>query len=265
MMAALFLFFILIFQSAYGEGPLLENNQKILKFTLQNYPTSHVFDSDGAIRNNHNPFLQNKYLLQADYGLSDKDTLSQHLGFVRVKEQLDGTTEGFTDYELILKHAFIKQYRQILVLETAVNLPLCGDYKPAVRYGNFGFSAMLFYALKRAIYSTPLLISFGAGGMYYNHIPEDFLKLYFRLAICPTSYLAFRTTFRLDYGLRNGKKIIDQSLVDLNPNARFLRGDLEAIIRPLECLELSLGVFRNFWGQNNGSGGGFIGHASYCF
>lgn len=258
-----FCFSFFYWGNIYSSGPLLQKDQYYTKFSLLNHKTDHVFDNQGVVRNNCNHFRQTKYILESDIGLSDRDTLSQKFGFVRVKEELDGTTEGFTDYQIVLKHAFIKKTNQILSLETLFNLPLKG-YKPAVRYGNFGMGLMLFYGTRQSILSYPFLFSFGAGGVHYSHV-ADFLKLYSRLTVCPTSLCSLRATFRLDYGLNNGKHIINRSLVDLNPNARVLRGDFEVLIRPMSCVELTFGYFNNFWGRNVGSGGGFMGSFVYCF
>lgn len=257
-MQAIIFICLLIGMRLFGEGPILEQDQWYTKFSYQNYSTRHIFDNKGVIRDNYNLFLQNKYRIEADLGLTDKNTLSQQLGFTKVTEQLDGSTEGFTDYQFILKTAFIKQTNQILALETNFNLPLCGDYKPAVRFGNFGAGLMLFYGKRHFINSYPLMTSVGAGFEYFNHIPEDFLKLYARSCFCLNDWLALRATFRLFYGLNNGKHVIDRSLVDFNPNVRLLRAEFEAIVQPINCLEISFGAFINVWGRNVGSGSGFI-------
>ena len=101
--------------------------------------------------------------------------------------------------------------------------------------------------------------------MYYGNLAEDFLKLYSRVTFCPTPMVSLRATFRLDYGLNNGKHVINRSLVDLNPNARLLRSEFEVIVKPLPFLELTAGYFCNFWGRNVGYGGGFIGSIGYYF
>ena len=249
----------------FAEGPILEKSQWMTKFTYQNYRTHHIFDNKGIIRNNYNPFLQNQYGMEIDFGLTDCDTLKQKLSFIKVDEELDGSTQGLSDYEFVLKHAFIKQKNQLLALETQFNLPLSGDYKPAVRFGNFGGGLMLYYAQLNHIQSFPLLLSVGAGAMFYIHIPEDFLKMYARCVFCPCEWLALRATFRLDYGLNNGRDILNKSLVDFNPNEKLFRGEFEVLIEPMSCLQLSIGYFINSWGRNVGAGGGLMGSLAYYF
>lgn len=258
------LFVIFCGENLFAEGPLLLKNQVYTKLSWQNYSTDRVFDREGHVRDNCNHFLQNKYCFEADYGITNEDTISGIFGFTRVEEKLDGTTEGFNDCRLFLKHAFIKERHQILSLEAMLTIPVKG-YVPAVRYGDFGAGLMLYYGVSGCLNSYPVLLSLGAGGAHYTNVAEDFLKFYTRLALCPINRITLRTTFRLDYGLNNGKHLCNASLVDFNPNERVLRGEFEIIYKPLCCLEFTAGYFSNLWGRNVGYGGGFIGSMAFCF
>jgi hypothetical protein len=258
------LFFSLLPLLLFAEGPLLHEDQIYTKFSWQNYKTDEVFDCEGVVRENCNHFLQNKYILQGDVGLNEMNTLSHVFGYIRAEEELDGNTGGFTDFRVTLKHAFIRTTTKVLSLEIMANIPLAGHYEPAVRFGNLGTGLMLFYAFQDSVYSWPLLVSLGAGGAIYYRI-EDFLKVYARFTLCPTGLVALRATFHLDYGLNNGKHLMNASLVDFNPNERVLRGDFDLVIRPISCLEITVGYFNNFWGRNVGYGGGFIGTIGYYF
>lgn len=228
-----------------SEGPLLLKGQYYLKLTGQKYDTGQVFDRGGIIWKSYNHFSGNRFLLEGDVGLDQNNTVSLIAGYTSVNEELDGKTEGFSDLELTLKHAFIRKDNFLCCLEGKLYIPLQDEYRPAVRFGTSGLGAMLFVALRENFHYYPLMVSFGAGFDVFQKTAEDVVKMRVRAAICPLNALAFRTTVKLDYGLKNGRLLPNRSLVDYNPNYRLLRGEIELIYQPSRCWQVAIGFFDN--------------------
>lgn len=263
--AALLFLSTLLAQVNFSEGPLLQSGQYYAKMAAQAYSTEEVFDGDGVISKSYNRFTGYRYTLEGDAGINSFNTVGIVAGFTTVKESLDGKTEGFSDLELTLKHAFIRKINFLFCMEGKLYIPLQDDYRPAVRFGSFGAGLMLFLAVRETLFDYPCMASFGAGFDSFRDTAEDIVKVRLRAAACPLIGFSLRGTLKLDYGLQNGSYQPSRSLVDYNTNYRLLRGDFELICEPRPCLQVAVGFFDNFWGRHVGSGGGIQGWLASSF
>jgi len=228
------------------------------------YKTDHIWNRQGKKINIHNDFRQREYQLFADYYFTRNDCLSLHSSFVEIEEILNRNTRGFTDPELIWTHCFYSNGTESLCTELTAIIPVAGQ-KHELRYGRFGGELGLYYSTCVDLSSHPVYFDATLGYRAYSGYPSDQIRNTFIVGsyLLPGFYLEGRTD--LHFGVFNGKSHMHHPLVFFNANYRLLKAQIRGVLNIYSGFYVSLGCFGHVWGQNVGTGGGFLTEAWFVF
>jgi hypothetical protein len=251
--------------NAHEEWVIQKFNTSFASIGYQNYHTSHFWNKSGKKRKAYNRFHENQYSFYAQYGLTPLDTIGLTGSFDRIQESMNGRLLGWTDFELDWKHLFQCVPHGQFFMQVIAILPSKTVFQPAVRYGRFGGEFALHYRKVLCIQEQRCWFELKGGYRTYQGFPSDQLRAYLRVAYNPYKPVDLIASSYLEYGVFNGNRKINQSLVAFSANYRLLRIQLEAVAYFLDRFSVAGGYFWHVWGENVGTGGGAFANASVRF
>jgi hypothetical protein len=233
--------------------------------TYWTYSSDEFWNVNGKRREAYNEFEQCEYNLYAEYGVNNRNTVSLNGAWARINESVNGRAFGFEELELGWKHFLGTKWSHSIAAELVAILPVETDYKPGLRYGQYGgeFNMLLTKAFdlckRRGSYDLRL------GYRSYCGFPSDQIRADAIVNITPFSRVILSASGHLEYGVFNGSAKEDESFFLLNPNYRLFRGQLQATIHVYRGASVFAGYQRHLWGRNVGTQGGCYGGAQIQF
>lgn len=266
-MSKFFLFLLLLFSSlaAQEEWVIEKFNTSYVTLGYQNYHTSHFWNKQGNKKASFNRFYEHEYAFYLQYGLTPCDTIGVQGSYNRIMESMNGRTLGWTDFEWNWKHLFWTQPCKQFFMEVIAITPFKTVFKPALRYGRFGGEFALHYRQVFHILKQRGWYELKGGYRTYLGFPSDQLRGYFRVAYAPCSQFDLIASSFLEYGVFNGKRKINQSLIAFAANYRLLTMQIEAVAYFWKRFAVAAGYYWHVWGENVGCGGGAFANASTQF
>ncbi len=153
----------------------------------------------------------------------------------------------------------------VFAFQATAIIPSEHGYTPALRYGEYGVEAKFHQSLQIHVSVRSLHVSVGLGYRWYHGYPSDQIRQDATLIIRPADRLSLYASSYLDYGVFNGERRLNQSLIWLNPNYRLWKVQVGVCCRLYKQSWISLNYFRHLWGENVGRNGGFIGRVIVAF
>jgi hypothetical protein len=223
----------------------------------ETYHSDEFWNSSGKKRDAHNEFEKVEYKFYAEYGLSNRDTFSLNSAWGRVDESVNGRLFGFEELEIGWKHYWGTKWCHYVSTELVGIFPLETEYKPGLRYGEYGgeFNLLLTKGLKfwKRCGSYDLRLGYRA----YTGFPSDQIRADATFNLIPMSRVLLSAGGYLEYGLFNGHSKEDESLFDLNPNYRLFRVQVQGAVSVYKGASVFVGCQRHLWGRNVGTKGGY--------
>jgi hypothetical protein len=229
------------------------------------YSSDHFWNAEGKRCDAFNKFTKEEYILYAEYGLTERDTLSLKEGWARISESVNGRTMGFADIEIGWKRSLCQKGGAFISGEIVGIIPLECDHKPGLRYGRYGGE---FNWLLSKNFSYHRLIGkydFRLGYRTYEGFPSDQIRADAAAIFNLFSSVQLLLAGHLEYGLFNGHSVMNQSFFCFYSNYRLLKGQMELLFSLYRSASLFIGYQKHIWGKNIGTGGSWYGGAQIQF
>lgn len=254
--------FFCFFQTIHSNEPIVLSNDFIKSkgefssiFEYSTYKTDHFWNKHGKKKAAHNDLKQKDFHLFIEYGLNNKNTIGLYTNFVRNREYLHWTLEGFGDTEICWKRYWIN-WKQWEISSRLLGIIPSGEKKTSVRYGRFGAELDLHVQRNFLLAKRSGWCEFLAGYRYYNGFASDQIKftaiagyqLFSRLRLVGSTYL--------NYGLFNRHERFKGPILTLSPSYRLLKMKFHLVFTVTKHSEVFVGYTQHVWGQNIGTGNG---------
>lgn len=223
--------------------------------TYSTYSTKHFWNRNGKKLPSYNKFKQNSYLLYSEYAFDDANSFFVNGGYSSVSESMNGSSNSFKDVELGWKHLLYEAEDHAIALECIGIVPV-GNKKASIRYGDLGLQTTFLYSQVFCIQMFTAWADMGLGYRVYKGFPSDEVRAFLALGLQVHPSVHIIATGEVEYGVFNGDPERNLNNIVYHPNRRLFKGKVECVVRAIENVSISLGVFQHFWGQNIGAGGG---------
>lgn len=254
---------------AFEEWLIDRFDTAFLSIGYRHYSTKQFWNKQGNKKPSFNRFDLNEYRFYGQYGLTPIDTIGLYGAYDRIQESLNGRSMGWVDFEIDWKHLLWRTCDQQLAMQFIVIIPSNSEFKPALRYGRFGGEGALSYRHLFYIRNRRGWLDLRGGYRTYQGFPSDQLRAQARIGytVYMNGYLKFdlEASSDLEYGVFNGQRHFNQSLIAFASNYRLLKVQVETVIYVCERYAFSLGYDWHAWGVNVGTGGEFFANGSIKF
>lgn len=259
---ALFSAFFLLCQQALCAGCCLE--EIALDVHYLTYNTRHFWNKEGKRRPSHNDFRQKEVGLCLEYMPEPDDILAVKVAYDHIEESLEGNSNGFTDVEAIWAHALFPIKCGRLWSKLTAIIP-SGKEKHSLRYGRFGAELDLIYSGVYSLCGRDLYYLCGLGYRFYSGFPSDQLRAQVDILYNLRSNWYIWCKGDLQYGVFNGKRREHFNQILYNANYRLLKLEARLVGYLSDWFYVDAGYFEFVWGENVGTGGGFIGGFGFVY
>jgi hypothetical protein len=255
-----FLLSILICMPAFGQASafLKKQGEGFFAWEYWSYSTRRYWDKQGRHLLAHNHFQKRELNLYLEYGLTNCDTLVGKLLYDRIHQSAYGNTDGFEDPEVGWVRRLAKYEHSTLAGEILVIIP-GGRFRSALRYGVWGVQFSLLWGTSFKFWDKDMFFDSLVGYRLFRGFPSDQVRAHAILGVDLTKQWQLILQSHLEYGIYNGKPVMNESVISLDPNYRLLKCSVRLRYRYSKQYSLTVGYYRHVWGRNTGSGGGFIG------
>lgn len=229
-----------------------------------NYSTKNFWNKNGNKRSAFNRLNQNRVDVFAEYGVTSRHTFGIYGNYAQNGEELNGTTRGFGDAELCWKY-WIGCLKSFQISSRVIAIIPTGKEKTTLRYARFGVELDLHGQKEFTIGNYWGWVEFLGGYRFYSGFPSDQIRFKAAAGIQLLSHLKIVGRLFLDYGLFNGHKNYNGPVLTLAPRYRLFKAELYGVIHVARFMHLYAGGFQHIWGENIGTGGGFLGGIWFDF
>lgn len=225
--------------------------------SYSNYSTNHFWNSRGKKLPTYNDFKRHSYLLYSEYSLNLRNSFSLNSGYSMISESLNGNSQGIEDIEIGWKFLMYQDKNSAFTSQFIGILP-SGDRKSSYRYGKYGGQLGLLYSRIFCVCEKSSWMDFDVAYRLYQGFPSDQIRTGLSLGCYLTSKILIIGSSQLEYGLSRSWRRFDFNNITLNPYYKLFTVRLECLFNFSSHISLTIGGFQHIWGQNVGTGGGFL-------
>lgn len=222
------------------------------------YQTSRYWNKEGRKLPAHNKFVKKQFNYYMEYGVTPKDTITGKAMYDWISQTAHPYERGFEDFELTWRHQLKKTDDYIYSGEMLIIVPAGPNNKPAIRYGRGAIQLSLLHGRTFKLFEKYGFMDMGLGYRLYQGFPSDQVRGFWAIGYDFLKSFQAITLLTAEIGVFNGKQQVDFNIITQDPNYRLLKLHFVGRWRWNENISSTIGYYRHIWGQNTGTGGGWI-------
>ncbi len=230
----------------------------LLDLSFLEYHTHHFWNKQGQRKNSRTHFRKNEGQIYFEVIPVPGCVFSTLGTFAAIHDRLNGNAYGFGDIELNWTFQPLPNCAETFWLNVTTIIP-AGDEKDSLRYGRWAIEGDLFYSNAKLVYDVPCWYYVGIGYRAYQGFPSDQVRAIINGTAALSSRLFLYGIGNVEWGIFNGRRKEHFNQILYNPNYRLVKIQTGILGYITDWLYVDAGYYRHVWGENIGTGGGFIG------